>query len=84
MVKQVLLVRLATPIDLTDFWKTESMGVFVSPCTCEAAKMSQEKRVELKVIEESCKLTVKYSWKRDPSCLPNNYPQVLKKPESTE
>ena len=88
-VKQVLLVRLATPIDLTDFWKTESMGVSVSPCTCEAAKMSQEERAELKLIEESCKLQenkwiVKYPWKRDPSCLPNNYSQVLKKLESTE
>ena len=88
-VKQVLLVRLATPIDLTDFWKTESMGVSVSPCTCEAAKISQEERAELKLIEESCKLqgnmwTMKYPWKRDPSCLPNNYPQVLKKLESTE
>ena len=83
-VKQVLLVRLATPIDLTDFWKTESMGVSVSPCTCEAAKMSQEERAELKLIEQSCKLQgnrwiAKYPWKRDPSCLPNNYSQVLKK-----
>ena len=27
---------------------------------------------------------MKYPWKRDPSCLPNNYVQVLKKLESTE
>ena len=27
---------------------------------------------------------MKYPWKRDPSCLPNNYSQVLKKLESTE
>ena len=44
--KQVLHVRLAEPIDLTDFWKTESMGVSVSPCTCGAAKMSTEECAE--------------------------------------
>lgn len=27
---------------------------------------------------------MKYPWKRDPSCLPNNYVQVLKKLESIE
>ena len=88
-VKQVLHVRLTTPIDLTDFWKTESMGVSVSPCTCEAAKMSVAERAELKLIEESCQLQgnkwiMKYPWKKDPLCLPNNYAQVLKKLEATE
>jgi len=33
-IKQVSLVRLAAPVDLTDFWRTESMGVSVSRCTC--------------------------------------------------
>ena len=33
-IKQVSLVRLAAPVDLTDFWRTESMGVSVSQCTC--------------------------------------------------
>ena len=88
-VKQVLYVRLAKPIDLTDFWKTESMGVSVSPCTCEAAKISKEERAELKLIEDSCELQgskwiMKYPWKKDPRCLPDNYVQVLKKLESTE
>ena len=87
--KQVLHVRLAEPIDLRDFWKTESMGVSVSPCTCEAAKMSLQERAELKLIEDSCELQVnkwimKYPWKRDPSSLPDNYVRVLKKLESTE
>ena len=82
--KQVLHVRLAEPIDLTEFWKTESMGVSVSPCTCEACE-----RTELKLIEDSCELQgnrwiMKYPWKRDPSSLPDNYGQVLKKLESTE
>ena len=87
--KHVLHVRLAEPVDLTEFWKTESMGVSVSPCTCEAAKMSLEERAELRLIEDSCELQgnkwiIKYPWKRDPSCLPDNYDQVLKKLESTE
>ena len=88
-VKQVLHVRLATPIDLTEFWKTEAMGVSVSPCTCEAAKMSKEERDELKLIEDSCQLQgnrwlMKYPWRRNPACLPDNYAQVIKKLESTE
>ena len=87
--KQVFHVRLADPIDLIEFWKTESMGVAVSPCTCEVAKMSPEEAVKLKLIEESSKLQgskwiIKYPWKRDPNCLPDNYSQVVKKLESTE
>ena len=88
-IKQVSLVSLVPPVDLTDFWRTESMGVSVSPCTCEASKLSAQEREELKIIEESAKLqgnkwTMKYPWKRDPSSLPNNYPQVRKKLETIE
>ena len=88
-IKQVSLVRLAGPVDLTDFWRTESMGVTVSPCTCEAAKLSAQKREELKMIEESCQLQgnkwiMKYPWKKDPNSLPNNYPQVRKKLDAIE
>ena len=44
-IKQVSLVHLAAPVDLTDFWRTESMGVSVSPCTCESFKnVSTRKR----------------------------------------
>ena len=55
-VKQASLVRLAVSVDLTDIWKTESMGVAVSPCTCEASKLSLQEREELRMIEESCQL----------------------------
>ena len=63
--------------------------MFVLPCTCEAAKMSSEERAELKLIEDSCELEgnkwiMKYPWKEDPSSLPDNYAQVLKKLESTK
>ena len=45
------------------------MGVSVSPCTCEASKMSAQEREELKLIEESCELQgnkwmMKYRGKR--------------------
>ena len=69
--KQVSLVSLALPVDLTDFWKTESMGVSVSTCTCEASKLSAQKREAMNIIEESAKLQsnkwiMKYPCKRDP------------------
>ena len=77
--EQVLHVCLAKPVDTTEFWKTESMGVSVSPCTCEATKMpSEEDSYEL----EGNKWIMKYPWKKDPSSAPNNYAQVLKKLES--
>lgn len=87
--KQVLNIRFAPPVDISEFWKTDSMGVSVSPCTCEAAKMSPEERAEMKIIEESCNLegnkwTMNYPWKKDPKQLPNNYTQVVKKMETTE
>ena len=49
----VLHVRFQEPVDLSDFWMTESMGVTVKPCTCEADKLSQSDREEKKAIEES-------------------------------
>ncbi len=86
---QVMNVRLATPVDLTEFWKTESMGVSISPCQCPPNKMTPEEQKGLKLIEDSCHLekkkwTVNYPWKKNPQLLPNNYSQVLKKMESTE
>ena len=32
-IKQVSIVRHAQPVDMTDLWKTESMGVSIVPCT---------------------------------------------------
>ena len=88
-IKQVSIVRLVQPVDMTDVWKTESLGVSIAPCTCEGAKLSAQEREELKLIEESCQLQenkwiMKYPWKRSPSILPNNYVQVRKKLESLE
>ena len=47
-------IKLEAPVDMTDFWITESMGVSVQPCTCEAGKLNQIEREEAKIIEESC------------------------------
>ena len=53
-VNKVYHVKFSSPVDITDFWKTESMGVDVKPCVCEADKLSQIEREEAKIIEESC------------------------------
>ena len=53
-VTSILHVKYASPIDLTDFWTTETMGVAVKPCVCDADKLTQTEREEAKVIEESC------------------------------
>ena len=34
-------IKLETPVDMTDFWTTESMGVSVKTCNCETGKLSQ-------------------------------------------
>lgn len=88
-IKQVSLVSLVPPVDSTDFWKTESMGVSVSRCTCEASRLPAQERDEMKIIEESAKLQgnkciMKYTWKKDRSSLPDIYPKVRKKLETME
>ena len=87
----ILFVSLAKPVDLTEFWKTESMGVAVNPCNCTASELTMQDRNELKLIEDSCEFNqnsnswiIGYPWKRDPNQLPDNYDQVYKKLESTE
>ena len=51
---RILFVKHATPVDLSDFWKTESMGAEVRPCVCEADKLSQVEREEAEIISKSC------------------------------
>ena len=43
-------VKLETPVDMTDFWTTKSMGVSVQPCSCDPGKLSQTDREEEKII----------------------------------
>ena len=85
----ILHVKCASPIDLTDFWTTESMGVPVKSCFCDAEKLTQLEREEAKLTEESCikvegQWMVPYPWKKDPSLLPDNRQSAVKRLVSTE
>lgn len=51
-VHHVLNVKLSPPIDMTDCWSTESMGVAIKPCDCEADKLSPVEQKEAKIIED--------------------------------
>ena len=82
-------LKYTTPVDLSDFWITEAMGVAVTPCLCVTDKLSQIEREEAKVIASSCqkaenRWVVSYPWKRDPALLLNNKSQARKKLEATE
>ena len=86
---RILHVRIAAPVDLTDFWATEAMGVQIEPCMCEADKLTQVEREEAKVISESCtkvgnQWMIPYPWKKDPTLLPDNKAVAEKRLESTE
>ncbi|XP_028419079.1 uncharacterized protein LOC114544723 [Dendronephthya gigantea] len=86
---RVLLVRYETPVDLAEFWTTESMGVEVKPCICEADKLSQVEREEKIIIEQSAEKVgeqwmIHYPWKKDPKLLPDNRDQAVKRLESSE
>ena len=86
---RILHVKYTVPVDLSDFWTTEAMGVAVKPCLCTEDKLSQVEREEAKIIESSCQKVgnrwmVSYRWKRDPTLLPDNKSQATKKLEATE
>ena len=86
---RILHVKFEMPVDLTDFWKTETMGVTVKLCVCEADKLTQVEREELRVIENLCKKVsnqwmIPYPWRKDPNLLPDNKSLALKRLVSTE
>ena len=88
-VTSILHVKYASPIELTDFWATETMGVAVKPCVCDADKLSQTEREEAKLIEESCikvgsQWMIPYLWRKDPNLLPDNRDLAMKRLESTD
>ena len=45
----VLLVSYSTPVDLSNFWTMEAMGVAVKPCICSADKLTQLEREETRI-----------------------------------
>ena len=88
-VNKVLCVRVSAPVEMNEFWSTESMGVEIKSCTCEAEKLTQVEREEGKIIEDSCKKSgnqwiIPYPWKCDPSLLPDNRQQAVKRLEATK
>ena len=88
-VNKVLHVQLTNPVDMTDFWTTEAMGVTTKSCMCNPEKFSPIEIREKKIIEDSCERVgnqwkVSYPWKTDKNLLPNNRSQALKKLEATE
>lgn len=86
---KVLHVKLASPIDLTDFWTSESMGVQSSSCRCEPSPLSRQERAEEQIIRESSRKVgkqweISYPWRKDPNELPDNRAQAEKILCSTE
>ena len=89
-VTSIFSVKVPMPIDVTNFWTTETIGVAAKPCECEAYKLSPIERRELKIIDDSScqkigrQWLIPYPWKPDPKELPNNEVQAKKKLEGTE
>ena len=88
-VSQVFHVKCSNPIDMSDFWTTESMGVEGKMCSCETKKLSPIEAYEAKIIESSCQKVgsqwlVPYPWIKDATELPDNRSQAEKKLEATE
>ncbi|XP_070548332.1 uncharacterized protein [Ptychodera flava] len=86
---QVLHIKFSAPVDLTDFWTTETMGVTAKSCTCKPDDLSPAEADEARIIDESCtkvgnQWLIPYPWRKDPSLLPDNRVQAEKKLYATE
>ena len=84
---RIFHVQYTRPVDLTDFWTSEAMGV--SQSNIEMPKLSKIEQEETKLIEQGCKLIgnrweMAYPGKTDPKTLPDNREQAVKKMEATE
>ena len=84
----VLHVQMTSPVKLTDFWNTESMGVQTN-CNCTPTCMSKIGQEEYDIISKSCEKVgnqwrVPYPWRKDPNLLPDNYSQAEKVLRATE
>ena len=85
----VLHVKFSTPVDLSDFWTSEWMGVKIDPCVCDASKLHQIDREGKVISEESDRKIgdqwmIPYPWKRDLKELPDNKEQEIRRLETTE
>lgn len=82
-------VRFAAPVEASDFWKTEAIGIEVKPCVCEADKLTQAERAEVEIISKSCEKVGKQwkvpnRWKKNPMLLPENKPLAMKRLKITQ
>ena len=85
----VLHVKLASPVNLSDFWETETMGVQFNDCQCKPITMTKTERDEYDIIYSSCEKVgqqwrIPYPWKKDPQQLPDNRVQAEKILQTTE
>ncbi|XP_030843375.1 uncharacterized protein LOC580152 [Strongylocentrotus purpuratus] len=74
---RVLHVKLASPVDLTDFWKIESGGVNPTSCQCTQSGLTKQEAEEERIIRASSRKVgrqweISYPWDKDPDLLPNN------------
>lgn len=85
----VLHVKLASPVDLADFWSVETEGVRPEGCQCIESRLTRQEAIEEKVIRSSAhkigkQWQIAYPWQRDPEMLPDNKWQAEKVLQSTE
>ncbi|KAJ8036637.1 hypothetical protein HOLleu_20672 [Holothuria leucospilota] len=85
----VLHVKLSSPVDLTDFWTSESMGVNPSSCECKPNRSSKLEADEGKIISDSCEKVgtqwlIPYPWRKDAKLLPDNRSQAERTLRATE
>lgn len=89
LVHHVMNVKISVPIDMIDFWSTESMGWAVKPFNCQTDKLSPIEQSKANFIQDSYQEVenqwlILYPWKRDPSALPDNKSQAERKLEASE
>ena len=82
-------VKFAAPVEISDFWKTEAMGVEFKPCVCEADKLTHAEREEAEIISKSCEKVGKqwkapYPGKKNSMLMLDNKSLAMKRLESTE
>ena len=85
-VSAIYHVSFAAPVELSQFWTTET--VEVKPCVHGAEKLTEMETEEAEIISNSCarmgqQWMVPCPWKKDPTLLPNNRPLAMKRLEST-
>ena len=85
----VMHVKLSSPVNLNDFWETETMGVQYNDCHCKPIDMTKTERHEYNIIYNSCEKVgeqwrIPYQWKKDPHQLPDNRVQAEKVLQSTK